>query len=214
MRYQLNAEYRIPNDVGVLNAELFYADHEDVIDRVDASTSEANLNSANGNIGDGTEYGLDLSASIRMKMINLPNLLINTTLSVQDSNVTDPFLGIERRFQFYQRGRFTTTFQHFIPSLRVNWGMQYFDRIDGGMFQYEVNDIEFIVGEPRVNFFAEYVTSRSVTYRFDFGNITDSSQCRRRTRFVGRTSANILEEIEWRCTDGGNEFSLSVNGTF
>jgi outer membrane receptor for ferrienterochelin and colicins len=214
VRYQLNAEYRIPNDVGVLNAELFYADHEDVIDRVDASTSEANLNSANGNIGDGTEYGLDLSASIRMKMINLPNLLINTTLSVQDSNVTDPFLGIERRFQFYQRGRFTTTFQHFIPSLRVNWGMQYFDRIDGGMFQYEVNDIEFIVGEPRVNFFAEYVTSRSVTYRFDFGNITDSSQCRRRTRFVGRTSANILEEIEWRCTDGGNEFSLSVNGTF
>ncbi len=214
VRYQLNAEYRIPNDVGVLNAQVFYANHEDVIDRVDASSSETSLLSANGNIGDGTEYGLDLSASLRMKMINLPNLLINSNLSLQDSNVTDPFLGIERRFQFYQRGRFTTTFRHDIPKLRVNWGMQYFDRIDGGMFRYEVDDIEFIVGEPRVNFFAEYISPKSVTYRFDFGNITDSSQCRRRTRFIGRTSANILEEIEWRCTDGGQEFSFSVNGTF
>ncbi|MFT4863130.1 MAG: outer membrane receptor for ferrienterochelin and colicins [Pseudohongiellaceae bacterium] len=214
VRYQVNAEYRIPNDVGVLNAQVFYANHEDVIDRVDASSSETSLLSANGNIGDGTEYGLDLSASLRMKMINLPNLLINTNLGLQDSNVTDPFLGIDRRLQFYQRGRFTTTFRHDIPKLRVNWGMQYFDRIDGGMFRYEVDDIEFIVGEPRVNFFAEYISPNSITYRFDFGNITDSSQCRRRTRFIGRTSANILEEIEWRCTDSGQEFSFNVTGTF
>ena len=213
-RYTFNTEYRLPNDVGVLSAELYYAQHEDVIDRLDVSTSEDSLQSANGNIGDGTELGMNLSASIRMGMINLPNLLVTTSLNLQDSEVTDPFLGIERRFQLFQRGRFTLTFRHDIPKWRSNWGMQYFDRVDGGMFRYDIDDIEFAVGEPRVNLFVEHVDSRGLTYRFDIGALTDGSQCRRRSRFIGRISANILEEIESRCTTTGREFSFKVNGTF
>ena len=121
---------------------------------------------------------------------------------------------MKRRFQNYQRGRFTLFFRHDIPDLRMNWGMQYFDRIDGGMFRYDVDDIEFNVGEPRVNLFAEYRNRRGTTYRFDAGALTDGSQCRRRTRFIGRTTADILEEIEYRCTTTGIELSLRVNGTF
>ncbi len=213
-RYTFNSEYRLPNDAGVLTAELFYAQHEDVIDRLDVTTDETNLRSANGNIGDGVEYGLNLNASIRMGMINMPNLLVTTGLNLQDSEVTDPFLGIERRFQNFQRGRFTLTFRHDIPKLRMNWGMQYFDRIDGGMFRYDVDDIVFNVGEPRVNLFSEIRDSRGITYRLDFGALTNGAQCRRRSRFVGRISANILEEIEQRCTITGREFSFKVNGTF
>lgn len=213
-RYTLNTEYRLPNDVGVLSGEFFFADHQDVIDRVDASPSEDNLLSANGNIGDGIEYGMNLNASIRMNMINLPNLQLTSTFTLQDSEVTDPFLGVKRRFQLYNRGRFTFAFRHDIPELRVNWGMQYFDRIDGGMFRYEVNDVEFQVGEPRVNFFSEYIDSRGITYRLDLGALTDGAQIRRRTRFIGRTSDGILEEIESRDTTTGIEFGLTINGTF
>lgn len=213
-RYTFNSEYRLPNDAGVVTAEFFYAQHEDVIDRLDVTTDENNLRSANGNIGDGVEYGMNLNASIRMGMINLPNLLVTTGLNLQDSEVTDPFLGIKRRFQNYQRGRFTLTFRHDIPELRMNWGMQYFDRIDGGMFRYDVDDIEFNVGEPRLNLFSEIRDSRGITYRLDFGAITNGSQCRRRSRYVGRIVANILEEIEQRCSITGQEFSFKVNGTF
>ena len=213
-RYVFNGEYRLPDDLGVLNAEVFYAQHEDVIDRLDSSRSEDSLQSVNGNIGDGIEMGVNLSASVRATPLGMPNLLITTSLNVQDSEVTDPHLGIKRRFQNYQRGRFTLFFRHDIPDLRVNWGMQYFDRIDGGMFRYDVDDIEFNVGEPRVNLFAEYRNQRGTTYRFDAGALTNGSQCRRRTRFIGRTTANILEEIEYRCTTTGIELSLRVNGTF
>lgn len=213
-RYTLNTEYRLPNDVGVLSGEFFFADHQDVIDRVDASPSEDNLLSANGNIGDGIEYGMNLNASMRMNMFDLPNLQLTSTFTLQDSEVTDPFLGNKRRFQLYNRGRFTFAFRHDIPEWRVNWGMQYFDRIDGGMFRYEVNDVEFQVGEPRVNFFSEYIDSRGITYRFDAGALTNGAQIRRRTRFVGRTSAGILEEIEYRDTTTGVELGLTINGTF
>lgn len=213
-RYTLNTEYRLPNDVGVLSGEFFYADHQDVIDRVDASTSEDNLLSANGNIGDGIEYGMNLNASMRMNMFDLPNLQLTSTFTLQDSEVTDPFTGDTRRFQLYNRGRFTFAFRHDIPEWRVNWGMQYFDRIDGGMFRFEVNDVEFQVGEPRVNFFSEYIDSRGITYRLDLGALTNGAQIRRRTRYIGRTSAGILEEIENRDITTGVEFGLTINGTF
>ena len=213
-RYTFNGEYRLPDDLGVLNAELFYAQHEDVIDRLDSSQYEDNLQSVNGNIGDGIEMGMNLSASVRATPLGMPNLLITTSLNLQDSEVTDPFLGIKRRFLNYQRGRFTLFFRHDIPELRTNWGMQYFDRVDGGMFRYDVDDIEFNVGEPRVNLYAEYRDRKGVTYRFDAGALTNGSQCRQRRRFVGRTSANILEETERRCTTTGLELAFRVNGTF
>ena len=213
-RYTFNTEWRLPDDVGVINGEFFYADHQDVIDRLDASTSETSLVSVNGNIGDGKEYGMNLTAGLRMGMIGLPNLLVTPGLNVQDSEVMDPFLGIKRRFQFYQRGRFTLTTRHDIPAWRVNWGFQYFDRIDGGMFRYDVDDIEFSVGEPRVNLFAEYVDNRGLTWRLDLGAITDGTQCRERWRYAGRISANVLEELEYRCTHGGVETSFKVSGTF
>ncbi|HBU41145.1 MAG TPA: hypothetical protein DEB59_11875, partial [Acidimicrobiaceae bacterium] len=164
-RYTLNSEYRLPNDVGVISAELFFADHQDVIDWVDASTSEDNLASVNGNLGHGVEFGANVAASIRMAMIGLPNLLVNSTLSVQDSQVTDPFDGTERRFRNYQRGRFTLTTRHDFPEWRFNWGTQYFDRLDGGMFQYDIRDFEFSVGEPFYGVFAEIRDRRGITYR-------------------------------------------------
>lgn len=91
-------EYRLPNDAGVLNTEFFYAQHEDVIDRLDITTDEANLRWANGNIGDGVGYGMIL-----------PNRLLATGPDLQESAVTDPFLGIQRPFQLCQRGRHTIT---------------------------------------------------------------------------------------------------------
>lgn len=213
-KYSLNTEYRFADDIGVINAELFYADHQDVIDFVDLSTGPNNLASARGNIGDGKERVLNINASIRGTWFGMPNLLLSPGLNLQDSSVTDPFLGIERRFRFYQRGRFTFTFRHDIPQWRANWGMQYFDRTDGNMFGYDVEDIEFTVGEPRVNFFAEYIDSRGLTYRLDVGAITDGTQCRERWRYQGHIRDNVLEELEYRCTHGGVETSFRINGTF
>ncbi|MDG1024514.1 MAG: hypothetical protein P8R01_01025 [Gammaproteobacteria bacterium] len=213
-RYTFRTEYRLPNDVGVMSAEAFYANHQDVIDRIDVSPSDDNLQSANGNIGDGTEYGLDLNASIRMGMIGLPNLLVSPSFIVQDSQVTDPFLNVERRFQSYIRGQWRLTMRHDIPEWRFNWGLQNFDRVDGGLFRYDVDDIEFDIGDPRYNLFAEYVDSRGLTHRLDIGNVSNNVRCRRRTRFVGRISDNILEEIEGQCTTTGVELSFKVTGNF
>lgn len=213
-RYSFRTEYRLPNDVGVMSAEMYYADHQDVIDRIDVSTSDDNLASANGNIGDGTEYGLDLNASLRMGIIGMPNVLVSPSFLVQDSQVTDPFTGEERRFASQFRGMFRLTVRHDIPEWRFNWGFQNFDRVDGGLFRYDVDDIEFEIGDPRYMLFAEYVDKRGLTHRLDIGNVSNNVRCRRRTRFVGRIRDNILEEIEGQCTTTGVELSFRVTGNF
>lgn len=213
-KYNFRTEYRIPNDIGVLTSDFFYFKHYDVIERLDVTRVETNLQSANGNIGDGWEYGMNLGASVRMGMINLPNLLLTLGYNLQDSEITDPFLGIKRRFQNYQRGRFTLEFRHDLPSIRSNWGMQYFDRVDGGMARYDIDDIEKSVGEPRINFFVEHVDSRGITYRFDAGGISNGQQFRERYRYVGRISNNILEEYEDWHQGQGIQYSFKINGSF
>ena len=207
-------EYRLPNDIGVLDGDVFYNKHIDVIERIDVSTSPTNLASANGNIGDGVEYGINLSASIRMNMIDMPNLLITSGFNLQDSNITDPFLGIDRRFMYQNRGRLQLGFRHDIPSLRLNYGLNWNNRFDGNMKRYDIDDIELQAGDPNVSAFVEFVALDDITFRFDVRNATNNNQCRERQRYAGAITSGIIEEIEDQCGTGGRVLSLKIHGTF
>ena len=213
-RYSFNTEYRLANEVGVLNAEIFYVEHQDVIDRVDVSTSDDELQSANGNIGDGEMYGLRLNASIRMKMIDMPNLLVSSRFSVTDSKIEDPFTGIDRRFRFFGRGRWSVSFRHDLPRWNVNYGASWNNRFDGNQKQYDIDDVVSSLGEPNVSIFAELIAFGGTSFRFDIRDATNNEQCRERTRFVGRLSAGIIEEIEDRCSSRGTVMSLKINTSF
>ncbi|MCH7815304.1 MAG: TonB-dependent receptor plug domain-containing protein [Proteobacteria bacterium] len=213
-QYVFNAEYRLPNDIGVVDGGIFYHQHHDVIERIDVTTDADELSSANGNIGDGDMWGMNLNASIRMHMINMPNLLLTATLRVTDSSITDPFLGIDRRFQFQARGFNSFGFRHDIPSWNMNWGLQWLNRHDNNIKRYDIDDIELAAGDPTAFMFAEYIDSRGITYRLDANAFTNDVSCRERQRFVGRISSGILEEIEDRCTGSGRTLSFKVTGTF
>ncbi|MBL4820446.1 MAG: TonB-dependent receptor [Gammaproteobacteria bacterium] len=213
-KYDIKTEYRLPNDVGVIGAGLWYHEHSDVIDRLDVSTSEDDLRSANGNIGDGDMYGLSTNFSIRMGMINLPNVLVTGRLGVMTSKVKDPFLGIDRRFRNFERGRFNVGFRHDVPRLNMNYGLSWNNRFDGNMRRYDIDDIELRGGDPKVDGFVEFIAFGGTRFRFDARFATNNLQCRERQRFVGRINSGILEEIEDQCEGSGRLLSLKINGTF
>ena len=213
--YDLNLEYRLPNDVGVVDASVFYHDLENVIERVDVSPSEDNLQSANGNIGDGERYGFRANASLRMGMIGLPNVLTTSRLTVQDSEVTDPFLGIKRRTDQYVRGSFELGFRHDIPSLNLNYGLSWNNRFDSNRKRYDIDDIELSAGDPLWDTFIEFVAFDNITFRLQSNrDLLAGQRCRERQRFVGRMSDGILEEIEDNCSANGRSLTLLINGTF
>lgn len=212
--YEFKTEYRLPNDIGVVDADIFYRDYTDRIERVDVSPSPTDLQSANGNIGDGKQYGMNLNASVRMRMIDMPNLLLTSRLNVEDSEVTDPFLGIERRFTFNNRGRLSLGFRHDISRFSMNYGMQWNNSFDGNRKRYDIDDIELSAGDPFVLAFMEVVAFGGITFRLDATSFNNSKFCRERQRFVGRISDGILEEIEDQCSSSGRQLSFKVNGTF
>lgn len=212
--FDLGAEYRLPNDLGVVEGSVFYMQHLDVIERIDVSATPGNPVSANGNIGDGDMYGLRMSGSLRMNAINLPDLMIISSLEVKDSEIRDPFLGIDRRFENFERGRFQLGFRHDLPSLRINYGMNWNNRFDGNIKRYDIDNIERTYGDPNVTAFLEYVTPSNIRIRFDARNATNNIQCRDRTRFDGRINTGAISEIEYYCAEAARVVSIKINGTF
>ena len=212
--YNFNAEYRLPNDVGVIDGQIFYHDHRDRIERLDVSISEDNLLSANGNIGDGKMYGIRLNSSIRMHMFDMPNLLVSTSLSLADSEIRDPLTGQNRRMSHHGRGRASLSFRHDIPRLSLNWGASVRDNFDGNTKIYDVDDLLTMRAEPGLSLFAEWISPAGTSWRWDARDIGNPEQCSDRTRYVGRLSVGILEEIEKRCSIRGLIMSLKITGTF
>ncbi|MEX2469997.1 MAG: TonB-dependent receptor plug domain-containing protein [Pseudohongiellaceae bacterium] len=215
-RYELNLEVRLPEDLGVVNSQLWYRDLEDVIGRVDVSPSEDDLQSARGNIGDGKRYGLNLDLSTRLAMLGLPNALLTTGVRLRDSEVTDPFLGIKRREE--GNGRWSTNigFRHDMTDLGLTYGINYNNDSNGGSGRTEIDivDTETRVEQPYMSAFIEKKAFGNVTFRLESNNLTEKEFCRVRTRFTGPTAGGIVKEIEDYCNGSGMELAFKVRTTF
>lgn len=209
-----STEYRLPQDMGVVDATLSYMKHLDVIERIDVTARGGSPQSANGNIGDGTMLVFRGNASVRLTQFNMPNLMLISSLEIKDSEIVDPFLGVNRRFQYFDRGRFQMGFRHDIPSARITYGANWNNRFDGNMKRYDVNNIERNEGDPNVSLYAEYVTAQSVRIRFDVRSLTNGGQCRERTRYANKISNSAITEIESFCATMHRVMSIKINGTF
>lgn len=212
--YNFLAEYRLPDDQGVVSANFYHHRHKDFLQRIDLSSSFDDVLSAAGNIGTGDMYVFEVKGSVRLKRLGMPNVLLTTTLNARDSWVNDSFTGEDRRFNNYHRGEVNWSFRHDIPSRRMNWGIEMRNRIDGGTKRWDVEDIENDHADPYFTGFVEMIAFGDVTFRLDARNLTDVEVCRDRIRYVGHIAANILEEVEYMCRGFGRTVSFRVTGTF
>jgi len=215
-RYELNLEFRLPNDIGVLNSQFYYRDITDVIDRIDVSPSADNLQSARGNIGDGKRYGVNLDLSARLGFLGLPNALFTSGLSIRDSEVLDPFLNTKRRMRNNGRWTARSSFRHDVIGFGLSYGFQYEMNSNGGSGRTEVDifDTEERIFQPEISAFLEKQAFGSYTFRLEANNIHQNEFCRTRTRYVGATVDGILEEVEKYCSGGGMQIALQMKTTF
>ncbi len=213
-RYEANMEFRLPEDAGVINTNVFYHDLQDLIDNVDVST-ETQILSARGNIGDGERYGFNVNSSLRLLFIDQPDMLVTAGLSMEESTVTDPFLKVERERSIRGGGgsSYNIGFRHDMPSRNMNWGFRY---RKGFYNDYRVFDIDKIEQYPQnatVNGWFEMQAWANLTYRFEA--MDSGYRCRIRSRFTGGTIATgILDEIENSCSNTGVKYAIKVRGTF
>ena len=215
-RYELNLEMRLPNNLGVVNSQLWYRDLRDVIERVDVSPGPDQLRSARGNIGDGKRYGLNLDVSTRLPMLGLPNALLTTGIRLQDSEIIEPFLGQKRRQPGSERWSTNIGFRNDMVEQGLTYGMFYAHSSNGGSGRTEIDiiDIEERIEQPFLTAFVEKKAFENLTFRLESRNITESEYCRKRTRYLGATADGIVEEIEHYCNGSGMELAFRVSATF
>ena len=215
-RYDFNLEYRLPEGLGVVNTQLYYRDIEDVIGRIDVSTSEDNLLSARGNIGDGQRYGINVEASSKLSYLGLPNALATMRVGFGDSKVIDPFLNRERRMRYPGRWSTRASFRHDYQPWNFSYGFNYSWSDQQGLqrVNFDLFDTERDFEEYNLSLFLEKRASNGVTFRFDVQNANDRESCRTRTRYEGRITSGVIEEIEDYCRTEGIRYAFRVRHTF
>ncbi|MEQ8952738.1 MAG: TonB-dependent receptor, partial [Gammaproteobacteria bacterium] len=215
-RYEVNLEMRLPNDSGVVNTQFYFRDIEDIIDRVDVSPSPDDLQSARGNIGNGTRYGMNLDVSTRLGYLGLPNALLTTGLSLRDSEVIDPFLGVKRRHSNNGRWSLRTGFRHDVPRYGLSYGFNYSHNSNSGSGRTEIDiiDTETRLFDPELFAFVEKTAFEDFSFRFEARNLLYSQFCRIRTRYDGATAGGIVEEIEDFCNGSGLQLAVKIRTTF
>ena len=163
-----------------------------------------------------SRYGLNLDASSRIGYIGLPSALLTVGFSVQDSEVTDPFLKIKRRMRYNSRWFGRASFRHDITDWGMSYGFNYFnsDNESDARTQIDINDIERDIRDYSLTLFIEKKMFNGITFRLDVMNANDPLRCRERTRFFGATVDSIVEEIEDYCSQNGPVYALKVRRTF
>jgi len=208
-KYEFNLEYRLADDAGVLNSRVFYHDIDDVID-----LTVVNGSSAKGNIGKGKRYGLELTSSIRLGFLGVPDALFTAGAFVQDSDVSDPLLGIDRRLDGEGRGNVNVGFRHDVTRWNISYGGTYRYLIRGNNITIDLEQIRERERDPFSSLFIEKVAFGGITFRLESMNVFNGQRCLKRTRFYGATADGALEEIESSCIGSGRKIALKIRSNF
>ena len=213
-QYNLNLDYRLPNDGGVLSSRLFYFDVGNSIGRIELFTPGPGLAATNGNVGDGSILGFNFDASVRFGFLGLPQALATFGLLLQDSAIDDPLIGIERKVVPYDRGSFNIGFRHDVSRLGLNYGFNYRDRIGENRPFFDIDNVLYINAQSNLTAFVEKSGVAGLTFRFEAINLRDHVDRRTRFRYSGYLRDQMLRETEHFAVTTGLQFALSVRGNF
>jgi len=207
----------------------FYDKVEDVHDLVVINGLDAY-----GNIGDGTRVGAEVSATLPLAPIGVPNAELRVSGIWQETKVTDPITGEERSFSVPVERQGTAsgsatlnggnkdwaylvTYRHNLPAWSSSFGASLFQW--AGRAEYRrAETIEYVRPKPRLDLYVETTAIAPVTIRLYLNNVTVSSEERTRTFYVGDRSTGQIQRLEWRRNVGGPEGSrtagFTVSGRF
>ncbi len=212
---ELGLDYRLPNDSGTLNTRYFYYRYDNKIGRIDIAAPGSPPNSTNGNLSSAAAYGLVTNASIRLGFLGLPTALVTASATVQEAEFhRDPWAPMEHGFPPYDRGGYRFGYRHDLPAYNMNYGVNYFTRINGNRTVFDIDNRFDYVIPSNLSLFVEKTGFAGLTYRLEAVNLEDDELCGDRRRYNGYIVSGSLKEFEYLCTRNGREVSFRIRGTF
>ena len=210
--YDIEVEYRLANDAGVLSSSITYTDFDNYIGRINATIDPNEPLSANGNIGPAKRWNWSGRASLRLNYFNLPDAVVTAELDLSDSEITNPFLGTRQRFG--GRGSASLEFRHDITDLGLSYGLDYRYPFHGGFDDIDIVTITRNDAARRLNAFVQKIWFDDWAFRLESDNTLGASRCRTRQRFDGTTIDGTLALIQDSCSSRYRRLILSIQTTF
>jgi outer membrane receptor protein involved in Fe transport len=214
--YELTYERRLADDAGFVSVTGTYRDVEDKEGRIPlfirAPSGEIEERTAPGNIGDGREIRLEVSASVRLGWLNLDRAVLEGSVDFTDTQVTDPFTGEEREFDFTSPYGWRLTFRHDTTWRGFSYGVE-----TGNQGPSEQFDLDYRqIGEQDVDLelFAEVQPLDNLTVRLEIEEALRAESERERFQYVGNRGDGVLERRELLFSEPLQEITLSVEGVF
>lgn len=179
---------------------------------------------APGNIGDGTRTGLEVRGALPLAPL-LPNAEMRFSGLWQETDVTDPITGEQRRFSGEKDWNYNVSFRQDFPEMKAAWGASALGQSDRHEFR-AAEDILFDRPGARLDLYAETSAFAGVTIRVSAANIFHPEEFRDRTFYQADPldpvapprGTGLILRTEERKQKGGPEgtqvFTVRLSGTF
>jgi len=220
---EVSHEQRLGRET-VISVAAFHHWISDVLDLLPLSSDFE----APGNIGDGRRWGVELEATFPLSQLGLPGAKLDLYTLLQDSVVTDPVTGGNRRLSGQGGGapyrtlevlnnnmswRYRIDFRQDFEDARIAWGLTYADR--GNRPLFKVNELDVHSEGPAGTFFIETTRWFGVKMRLVWENLFNFKRNRVRTRYAGERDLSPVDSVIVR--DRQHDIyrvGLHVSGTF
>jgi hypothetical protein len=182
---------------------------------------------APGNIGDGRRWGGELESTIPLEGIGLTGAKLDISMLYQDSTVTDPVTGENRRLSgqagpnayrtLAGRNRnvgyfFRVDYRQDIESSRIAWGWTVAERDDRPL--YRVNELDVHNEGFAIDAFIETTRWEGLKISLAGDNLLNFINLRERTFYTGERDLSPVESYEIRKRRNSRRFTLTISGSF
>lgn len=208
-KFETSYEHRLGDDAGRIKGRFVYDRIADVIQRIEITPGVSGV----GNAGKATRYRYEVSGSLRMGFIGIPDMVLDGKVFYIDGNVTDPFTGQDHPLNFENDWVYNLNLRHDINDLGLSWNVQWWH--DGNQ---EFHDIDEVIRQPQgkdwVDVYIEYKVFKGTTLKLGLENIINPNAGRVRELYDGGVAGGVLTGQQVRRLQWGRRFVLSLKGTF
>lgn len=206
--FEIGTEHRLANQAGVINLRAFYRQVTDVSDQVPFGAND----SAPGNLSSGKHYGAEIETSLQLRQLGLIDAVVSMTFLWQDSQVEDPFTGLNRRFADQGKYKLTMDARHDLQSLGVSYGAVV--AANGPKIKSDFDTSERATTGFDVRLFAEKRLDNGIVGRVFWGNIFQPKSKRNRSVFQTSQADGGILRTEFRSQKNGAFYGFGIRGTF
>lgn len=217
---------------GVFGVNLFYREIENLIELVDTGleVNEDGDPPAAGddvynlfeprNIGDGTTWGVEVDFSAPLDFVGLPETGVFFNYTWLESEVVDPWTGVERQFRNQPSNVYNLGFIQNLPSWGASFGASLYGRDEG--YESGLDELVEVDYDQDLEAFVEKRFGDRIVVRLSAINLLDKEKRETFWKYDGDSVEEILDnrangdldEFELESERSGVLYQLTVRATF